>query len=66
MFWNSPLNVAPVIVAILLAVIEYTIIIYLIQDGINEVRKLKSEACKKAENTPAGQASEKDDGRSDA
>jgi|GEM_PF-5568981 len=66
MFWNSPLNVAPVIVAILLAVIEYTIIIYLIQDGINEVRKLKSEACEKAENTPAGQAIENDDGGRDA
>ena len=53
MFWNSPLNIAPTIVAIILALIEYTIIIYLIQDGINEVRRIKSEAWEKARMPPA-------------
>ena len=66
MFWNSPLNIADTIVALLLALIEYTIIIYLIQDGLNEVRRIKSEACKKAEKQPAGQAIENDDGVRDA
>ena len=66
MFWNSPLNIAPTIVAIILALIEYTIIIYLIQDGINEVRRCKSDACKKTESQPVEQAIGNDDGGRDA
>ena len=44
MFWNSPLlNGEIVLKTAITAVLEYTIIVYLLQEGINEIRKLKDE-----------------------
>lgn len=46
MFWNSKLLIDELVIrTAIFAVIEYAIIIYLIQDGINEVRKVKNENC---------------------
>ena len=44
MFWNSQLlNGEFLIKTVVVAVIEYFIIIYLIQEGINEIRKVKAD-----------------------
>ena len=45
MFWNSPLLGGEMLLkTAIVGVLEYTIIIYLLQEGINEIRQLKSVA----------------------
>ena len=45
MFWNSPLLGGEILLkTAIVGVLEYTIIIYLLQEGINEIRQLKSVA----------------------